>query len=84
MRKILGKVAARGVGSGYTVSIRNANSALEQRIPGFQVVRRVAEFLQHTDAGSKFVFGDPGYTAHFFAFAVSSIIKISSMPICEN
>ena len=42
MRKIwiLGKVAARGVGSGYTVSIRNANSALEQRIPGFQVVRR--------------------------------------------
>ena len=42
MRKtcILGEVEACGVGSGYTVFIRNANLALEQGIPGFQVVRR--------------------------------------------
>jgi nucleoside permease NupC len=30
---------------------------------------RVTEFLDHTDAGSKFVFGDL-YTNHFFAFKV--------------
>ena len=31
---------------------------------------RVTEFLAHTDAGSKFLFGT-AYTNHFFAFAVS-------------
>ena len=33
---------------------------------------RVAEFLRHTDAGSKFVFGDPQFEMHFFAFVVST------------
>ena len=43
-------------------------------INGLQAIKwlgdRVSEFLVHTDAGSKFVFGDT-YADHFFAFKVS-------------
>lgn len=31
---------------------------------------RVAEFLDHTDAGSKFIFGETQYLDHYFAFKV--------------
>ncbi|WAQ94742.1 S28A3-like protein [Mya arenaria] len=34
---------------------------------------RIKEFLEHTDAGSKFVFGD-AYTMHYFAFKVLTVI----------
>lgn len=38
---------------------------------------RVREFLAHTDAGSKFVFGD-SYEHHFFAFKVLTVIVFFS------
>lgn len=34
---------------------------------------RVSEFLEHTNAGAIFVFGET-YLDHFFAFSVSTII----------
>ncbi len=37
---------------------------------------RVQEFMQHTDIGSIFVFGD-SYEDHFFAFKVSETTSIS-------
>ncbi|XP_064648426.1 solute carrier family 28 member 3-like [Lineus longissimus] len=48
---------------------------------GFQAFewlgQRVSEFLEHTDAGSKFVFGDD-YTEHFFAFKVLPVVVFFS------
>lgn len=34
----------------------------------------VSQFLSYTDAGSKFVFGDPGYTLHPVAFGVLPVV----------
>ncbi|KAH3721345.1 hypothetical protein DPMN_064267 [Dreissena polymorpha] len=39
---------------------------------------RVSEFLEHTDAGSKFVFGAETYTMHYFAFKVLTVITFFS------
>ncbi|XP_067928335.1 solute carrier family 28 member 3-like isoform X1 [Watersipora subatra] len=41
---------------------------------------RVQEFLEHTDAGSKFVFGD-SYENHFFAFKVLPVVVFFSTTI---
>jgi len=35
---------------------------------------RVSEFLAHSDAGAKFVFGDPQYEDHFFAFKALPVV----------
>ncbi|KAL4221927.1 hypothetical protein ACF0H5_017979 [Mactra antiquata] len=42
---------------------------------------RVREFLEHTDAGSSFVFGNPQYLMHFFAFKVLTVIIFFSAVI---
>ncbi|XP_048733363.2 solute carrier family 28 member 3-like isoform X2 [Ostrea edulis] len=42
--------------------------------------KRVTEFLDHTDNGARFVFGD-GFMEHFFAFKVMSVIFFFSAVI---
>ncbi|XP_052806042.1 solute carrier family 28 member 3-like [Mya arenaria] len=39
---------------------------------------RIREFLEHTDAGAKFVFGEDTYTMHFFAFKVLTVVTFFS------
>jgi nucleoside permease NupC len=41
----------------------------------------VSQFLSYTDEGSKFVFGDPGYSMHPVAFVVTKSLLVTLLSI---
>ncbi|PAA50102.1 hypothetical protein BOX15_Mlig010716g2 [Macrostomum lignano] len=74
------RVNWRPVMGGLTIQITFAALLLRTQ-PGYQafsfVGDRVAEFIQHVDAGAEFVFG-ADFRDHFFAFSVLSVIVFFS------